>query len=106
ALFVERTNALLFAPSPEALTIYYKMLNSKGDISNNRYYKFSQNNAASSNLIDFTFFNTTTSTQTFFSQKGKSSFIGQDLAIFSANCTGVTDGYAAVNIYVMVQGKK
>ena len=106
ALFVERTNALLFAPSPEALTIYYKMLNSKGDISNNRYYKFSQNNAASSNLIDFTFFNTTPSTQTFFSQKGKSSFIGQDLAIFSTNCTGVTDGYAAVNIYVMVQGRK
>lgn len=106
ALFVERSNALLFAPSPEALTLYYKTLNNKGDISGNRYYRFSQNNAASSNLIDFTFYNTTPSTQNFFSQKGKSSFIGKDLAIFSANCTDVTDPYASVNIYIMMQGRK
>lgn len=106
ALFVERTDALLFAPTPEALTIYYKMLNNKGKIADNRYYRFSQNNAASTNLIDFTFYNTSPSTQNFFSQKGKSSFIGQDLAIFSANCTDVTDPYASVNIYIMMQGRK
>ena len=106
ALFVERSNALLFAPSPEALTLYYKTLNNKGDISDNRYYRFSQNNAASSNLIDFTFYNTNGATQTFFSPNGKSSFLGRDLAIFSANCTSVTDEYASVNIYIMMQGRK
>lgn len=106
ALFVERADALLFAPTQEALTLYYKMLSNKGKISSNRYYRFSQNNAASSNILDFTFYNTGTSAKSFFSKAGQQSFIGRDLAIFSANCTDVTDEYASVNIYILMQTKE
>jgi len=106
ALFVENTDALLFAPTQESLTLYYKMINNQGNIASNRLYKFAESNAASSNIIDFTFYNTNKAAQDVFSQKGKSSFLGQDLAIYSSNCTGVTDKYATINIYIMVQPKK
>ena len=105
-LFVERADALLFAPSQEALTLFYKMMNNRGNIADNRYYKFSQSNAASSNLFDFTFYNTEKTTRDFFTKTGSSSFIGHDLVIFSANCTGITDEFASVNIYIMVQPEK
>ena len=103
---MERADALLFAPTQEALTLYYKMLSNKGKISSNRYYRFSQNNAASSNILDFTFYNTGTSAKSFFSKAGQQSFIGRDLAIFSANCTDVTNEYASVNIYILMQTKE
>ena len=107
-LFVERNGACLFAPSLEALTLYYKMLNGKGSLVDNRYYKFSNSNAASRNLMDFTFYNQAPSAkeQDVLSEKGKSSFLGRNVAIFSANCTDVTDKYAAVNIYVMLKSGK
>jgi len=106
ALFVENNNTMLFAPSQESMTLYYKMMNNKGNIANNRYYKFAESNAASSNMIDFTFYNLGNATKHVFSKKGKDSFLSRDLAIYSANCTGVTDSYATVNIYIMLQPNK
>ncbi|MBO4503829.1 MAG: hypothetical protein J5730_03335 [Bacteroidales bacterium] len=103
--FVETTDACLFAPSQEALTLYYKMLNKSGSIANNKYFKFSESNSASANLQDFTYYNANGEmlSRDVLSDKGKASFIGRDLAVFSVNCTGVADGYAAINIYAMFQ---
>lgn len=103
--FVETKDACLFAPSQEALALYYKMLNKSGSIENNKYFKFSESNAASSNLLDFTCYNSNGEmlSRDVLSEKGKFSFIGRDLAVFSVNCTGVADGYAAINIYAMFQ---
>ena len=105
---MERNEVCLLAPSLEALALYYKMLNGKGTLADNRYYKFSNSNAASRNLRDFTFYNQAPSEkeQDILSEKGKYSFLGRNVAIFSVNCTDVTDEYAAVNIYVMFKSGK
>lgn len=101
-VFAIKGDRYLFAPSAEALAKYNQDIASNGDISNNRYYKFAKSNIASSNIMEFTYYNPTENKclRTKLSDKGKSSRFGQDLFIFSLSCNNITEEFASVNIYL------
>lgn len=102
AFFIERDGNYLFAPSEEALTYYTKTMAQNNAITENRFFKFSQNNVASNNIEEFSYynFNNEKCCQNLFSAKGKAYHIGQDLAILSASCTDINNGFAAINLYL------
>lgn len=100
--FIERNGSYLFATSEEALTYYTKAMSQNGAITENRFYKFSQNNVASNNIEEFSYynFNNEKCCQNLFSAQGKSYHIGQNLTILSVSCTSIHDDFAAINLYL------
>lgn len=103
AFFEERNGNYIFAPTEDALNLYNKAMSSNGNILDNRYYKFSKNNVASTSIEEFTYYNSESNghTQCVFSKIGKATKLGQQLTIFTASCTDISnDDYAAVNLYM------
>ena len=101
-LFTIKGNHYLFAPSIEAFVLYNQDIASNGNISGNRYYKLAKGNIASSNIMEFTYYNPTEKKSLRFklSDKGKASRFGQDLFIFSLSCNNIAEEFASVNIYL------
>ncbi|MCR4680731.1 MAG: hypothetical protein K5636_03855 [Bacteroidales bacterium] len=102
SVFTIKGNYYIFATSEEALNAFGQDLSTNNTISQNRYYKFSKSNIASSNVIEYTYYNTTEGRPLLkkMSAKGKATHFGHDMAIFSISCSDITDEYASVNIYV------
>ncbi|MBR4919484.1 MAG: hypothetical protein IKZ52_09745 [Bacteroidales bacterium] len=101
-VFAVKGDHYLFAPTTEDILMYSQDIASNGSISNNRYYKFAKGNIASSNIMEFTYYNPMEkkSLRSKLSDKGKTSHFGQDLFIFSLSCNNITDEFASVNIYL------
>ena len=101
-VFAVKGDHYLFAPTSEDILMYSQDIASNGFISNNRYYKFAKGNIASSNIMEFTYYNPMEKKglQSKLSDKGKSSRFGQDLFIFSLSCNNITEEFASVNIYL------
>lgn len=102
AFFIERDGNYLFVPSEEALAYYTKTMTQNGAITENRFYKFSQNNVASKDIEEFCYynFNSESSPQVIFSAKGKGYHLAKDLTILSVSCTDINNDYAAINLYL------
>lgn len=92
----------IFAESKEALALYTNELHKNGPLADSRYYQFSAASIASSNLLEYTFYNPRegSSLSQHLSEKGKSSLIGQHLLIFSFSCNNITKDFAAINLYL------
>lgn len=101
-LFAIKGDHYLFAPSVEAFVMYNQDIASNGDISSNRYYKFAKGNIASSNIMEFTYYNPTDrkNLRSKLSDKGKTSRFCQDMFIFSLSCNNITEDFSSVNIYL------
>lgn len=99
--FIHKGNAYIFATSENAITAFMQDLATTGNLGENRFYKFAKGNIASSNLIEFTLYNTDKKTLApLLNNQGMSSRFGQDLRIFSLTLSNITDDYAVVNIYL------
>ncbi len=100
--FIERNGYYLFASSEEAIAHYNKVIKSRGTLLDNRLYKFSANNVATSNIEEFNYYNSKEERHRpiLFSPSGLASPTIRDLQIASATWTGTSDHYAATNIYL------
>lgn len=100
--FIDRDGYYVFAPSMEAMAWYLRDLSRNGALASNRYYMFASTNTASDNLLEFDYFNSSSQRPLFqlMSDKGKTSFVGQHLRVFSITCNAVDDGLASVNLYL------
>lgn len=100
--FADRDGYYIFAPSTEAMAGYLRDLGRNGALASNRYYQFASTNTASDNLLEFDYFNSSSQRPLLqlLSDKGKSSFLGQHLRVFSITCNSVDDGLASVNLYL------
>ncbi len=92
----------IFAESKEALALYTRETHQNGSLADSRYYQFSAASIASSNLLEYTFYNPKdgNSLVQHLSAKGKGSLIGQHLLIFSFSCNNITKDFAAINLYI------
>lgn len=92
----------LFATSEAALNHYWKSIQQQGTIVDNRGYKFSKSNVASSNILEYAYYNgqDRTSLAKNMTTKGVSGKVGHKLSIFSISCSNVNSEYANVNIYI------
>lgn len=92
----------VLAQSEEAMTLYLRDLNQNGGIADNRYYKFSKSNIASTNLLEFTYYNPVDRKPILrsMSEKGAAGKLAQRMSIFSISCNNVSADYAMVNVYI------
>lgn len=102
AVFTVAGDQYLFAASPEDITFYNKELASRGELTDNRYYKFSKGNIASSNVLEYAFFNNADRPPLLgmLSEKGKLTQWGKDLRIISISCHAIADSFVPLNIYI------
>lgn len=103
--FVETGDALVFADTKEALTVYQNSLKTAGPLTQNRLYPFVNEAVASSALLNFVIFNEENNTfwADHLSEKGKTSHFGKDLRIFSLSCDAVEENLhlVPVNLYLL-----
>ena len=96
--------AVIFAPSTEAVTQFQKTVKNKGTLNQNRYYPFVSDAVASSSLYNFVIFHDETDTfwNSQLSDKGKASHFGQQMRIFSLSCDAVEKDQhlVPVNLYL------
>lgn len=97
----EKNGYHIFADTPEAIRFYRKSITLHGTLSDNRYYKFTKDNIASKNLLEYTYFNEyrRKPLMMLMSAKGKMSNVARDLMIFSISCSELIDNYAAISLY-------
>jgi hypothetical protein len=102
--FIQKNNALVFAPSKEAMKVYQNSMKTSGSLSQNRYYPFVNEAVASSSVMNFVLFNNENDShwQTQLSDKGKASQFGQNLRILSVSCETMGKGknLVPVNLYL------
>ena len=103
--FVETGDALVFADTKEALTVYQNSLKTAGPLTQNRLYPFVNEAVASSALLNFVIFNEENNTfwADHLSEKGKTSHFGKNLRIFSLSCDAVEENLhlVPVNLYLL-----
>ncbi len=101
-VFTLAGNQYLFAVAPEDIIFYNREINSKGELADNRYYKFSKSNIASTNLLEYAFFNNADRKPLLdkLSEKGKLTQWGKDLRILCISCHAITDNFVPLNIYI------
>ncbi len=102
AVFTVSGDQYLFAVTPEDIAFYNKELASKGELADNRYYKFSKGNIASSNVLEYAFFNNADRRplDNSLSGKGKLTQWGKDLRIICISCHTTADSFVPLNIYI------
>ncbi len=102
AVFTVAGDQYLFAATPEDIAFYNKELSSKGELADNRYYKFSKGNIASSNVLEYAFFNSADRSPLLdrLSEKGKLTQWGKDLRIICISCHSISDNFVPLNIYI------
>lgn len=102
--FMQKSNALVFAPSKEAMKVYQNSMKTSGTLSQNRYYPFVNEAVASSSVMNFVLFNNENDNhwQSQLSDKGKASQFGQNLRILSVSCETMEkeNHLVPVNIYL------
>ena len=100
--FTIKNGYYVFAETKEAMDCYTGETSHHGYLTDNPYFKFSNDNLATANLLEFTYYNDPTKhpLQQFLSEKGKLSHTGQDLMIFSISCNELAGKYATTNIYL------
>ena len=97
--------SIVFAPSAEAVTVFQKIVKSKGALNQNRYYPFVNEAIASSSVYRYVLFNNETlpflSSQ--LSDKGNASRFGKELRIFSLSCETMEkdNNLLPVNLYLL-----
>jgi hypothetical protein len=102
--FVERTNALVFAPSQEAIKAYLNSMRSNGPLSQNRYHPFVNEAVASASVLNFVIFNNESPYwNDLLSEKGKASRFGKEMRIFSVSCETLdkANRLLPVNLYLL-----
>lgn len=80
--------AVVFAPSTDAVTQFQKTIKNKGTLRQNRYYPFVNEAVASSSVFNFVIFHDEEDAYwtSQLSEKGNASYFGKDLRIFSLSC--------------------
>jgi hypothetical protein len=101
-VFTVAGDQYLFAVAPEDIVFYNKEIASKGELTDNRYYKFSKSNIASSNVLEYAFFNNADRSPLLnrLSEKGKLTQWGKDLRIICVSCHAAADNFVPLNIYI------
>lgn len=100
----EHGQAIVFAPSQEAVAHFQKTVKNNGTLSQNRYYPFVNDAVASSSIYNFVILND--ENDAFWSnqltEKGKASHFGRELRIFSLSCDAMEKDQhlLPVNLYL------
>ena len=96
--------AIVFAPSMEAVTLFQKTVKNKGTLHQNRYYPFVNEAIASTSVYHYVLFNNETLSylNSLLSDKGKASNFGEDIRIFSLSCDAMEGDQhlVPVNLYL------
>ena len=87
-------NAIVLAPSTEAVTAYQKSIKSAGNITRNRYYGFVDEAVASTTLLNWVLVNDGSSNFWIeqYSEKGRATCTAKDLHILSLSCETMNKG--------------
>jgi hypothetical protein len=96
--------AIVFAPSQEAVVQFQKAMKNNGQLSQNRLYPFVNEVVASSSVFNFVILNdeSTTFWLEQLSEKGRASHFGRELRIFSLSCDAMEKDQhlLPVNLYL------
>lgn len=97
-------DALVFAPSMEAASLFINNVKKSGLMAKNRYYPFVDDAVASSSLFNLVIFHDEASTYwtSNLSEKGKASRTGQELRILSLSCETMENGknFVPLNLFM------